>query len=160
MMLPVTLVTAAAAAIINLWLAFGVSRIRVASKVSLGHGGDPALEARVRAHANFVEYAPFVLILVGAIELARGPGWWLWVLASAFLLARLAHGIGMTRPAPNPLRAGGALVTWVVLAALALWALDTWRSGLRPIRHERVGPAFRAEGAGLAMTGDEGRIVA
>lgn len=124
-----TLVTAAAAAIINLWLAFGVSARRMSGKVMIGDGDgkDPALQARMRAHANFTEYAPFTLVLVAGIELARGPQPWLWALASAFLLARLAHGLGMVRPSPNPLRAGGALVTWAVLAALAIWALDIAR---------------------------------
>lgn len=123
LILPVTLVTAAGAAIINLWLAFAISAVRMSSKVMLGDGGDPALQARTRAHANFVEYAPFVLALVAAIELARGPRSWLWALASAFLLARVAHGLGMIR-AIVPLRAVGALATWAVLAALAIWALD------------------------------------
>lgn len=136
MILPVTLVTAAAAAIINLWLAFSVSSRRMASKVMLGDGGDPGLQARTRAHANFVEYAPFVLVLVAAIELARGPQWWLWALASAFLLARLAHGLGMMRSSV-PLRGGGAMATWVVMAALAIWALDiAWHVDRTP--HETV----------------------
>ena len=29
----------------------------------------------------------------------------------------------MDRPAPNPFRAGGIAVTWITLAALAIWAL-------------------------------------
>ena len=123
MLLPVTLTIAAAAAAINLWLALRIVPGRMKGKVLLGDGGDAALLARQRAHANFTEYAPFVLILLALIELAGGSPVWLWVAGGAFVLARVAHGLGMTRAAPNPLRAGGALLTWAVLALLAGWAL-------------------------------------
>lgn len=123
MLLPITLTIAAACAAINLWLALRIVPGRVRGKVLLGDGGSLALLARQRAHANFVEYAPFVLILLALIELAGGSPTWLWGAGVAFVLARLAHGLGMTRAAPNPLRAGGALTTWVVLALLAGWAV-------------------------------------
>lgn len=121
--LPISLVTAGALALIHLWLAFRVSQERMKSKVMVGDEGDPVLHARVRAHANNAEYAPFAMILIVPLELARGSGWWLWALAALFVVGRLAHGLGMVRPAPNPLRAGGIMLTWAVLAALAIWAI-------------------------------------
>ncbi len=54
-LLPITLVTAGAAAIINLWLALRTGAVRRASKVDVGDGGNEALIRRMRAHANFVE---------------------------------------------------------------------------------------------------------
>jgi uncharacterized protein len=123
MLLPVTLVIAGACAIINLWLAVRLVRGRVAGKVMIGDGGVPAMASGMRAHANFTEYAPIVLILIALIELARGPSPWLWALGVVFVLARIAHPFGMDRPAPNPFRAGGALGTWAVTAILAGWAL-------------------------------------
>ena len=123
MILPVTLTVTAACAIINMWLAAGLVRGRLRGKVMIGDGGNPAVQAGMRAHANFIEYAPIVLILIALIELARGPVTWLWVAGVVFVLARLAHPIGMARAAPNPFRAGGALLTWVVMLALAVWAL-------------------------------------
>jgi uncharacterized membrane protein YecN with MAPEG domain len=123
MLLPVTLVIAAACGLINIWLAARLSRGRIKGKVMVGDGGDPAMEAAMRAHANFIEYAPIVLILMALIELARGPLMILWAIGAVFVLARIAHPLGMTRPAPNPLRVGGALVTWVVTLLLAGWAL-------------------------------------
>ena len=124
MILPITLTIAAAAALLNVWLAFRVSRVRVGRKVSIGHGGDTLLETRMRAHANFIEYTPFFLILLALIELAHGAQTWLWLVAIVYILARIAHAFGIERPAPNPLRAGGALITWVVLIGLAGYALS------------------------------------
>lgn len=123
MLLPVTLVIAAACGLINIWLALRLTRGRLKGKVMVGDGGDPAMHAGMRAHANFVEYAPIVLILMALIELARGPLVVLWAIGAVFVLARIAHPLGMSRPSPNPLRAGGALVTWVVTLLLAGWAL-------------------------------------
>lgn len=121
--LPITLTISAAAALINVWLAVRVSHLRMAGKVSIGDGGVPALTARMRAHANFVEYAPFFLILLGLIEMSHGSATWLWLVAIVFIVSRFLHAFGMDRPAPNALRAigiGGTLLTLVGLAAYAL----------------------------------------
>ena len=121
--LPITLTIAGAAALINIWLAARVSQLRFRHKVSVGEGGNPQLTARMRAHANYIEYTPFFLILLALIELSQGSKTWLWGVAIAFILARLAHPFGMDRPAPNKLRVLGILVTWAVLLGLAAYAL-------------------------------------
>ena len=121
--LPITLTIAAAAALINLWLATRVSRLRFRDKVSIGEGNSPGLATRMRAHANFVEYTPFFLILLGLVELSQGSKTWLWGVAIVYILARLAHPFGMDRQAPNTLRVIGILVTWAVLLGLAVYAL-------------------------------------
>lgn len=123
MLLPITLTMAGAAALIAIWLAIRCGQARHAAGVSIGDGGDPRLTARMRAQANFVEYTPFMLILLGLIEYARGPHLWLWIAAILFMLARIAHAFGMDRPAPNPLRGGGMLGTFVVLLAFAGYAI-------------------------------------
>ena len=123
MILPITLVMAAAAGLINIWLAVRVTQVRSKNNVWLGDGGHEPVVARTRAHTNFVEYAPFVLILVALIELARGSSLWLWLLSVAFILARLCHGLGMDPTAPKILRRIGAITTLVVLLALSIWAL-------------------------------------
>lgn len=123
MVLPITTTMARAATILNLWLALRASMVRMSAKVMIGDGGNPQMLARSRAHANLAEYAPFFLILLGLIEYAQGPESWLWLVGALFIVARVAHGLGMERKAPNPLRAGGILVTWVLLLILAGYAL-------------------------------------
>ena len=123
--LPITLSIAGAAALINFWLAFRVSRVRAASKVSMGDGGVPELIARMRAQANFVEYAPFFLILLGLIELAHGSATWLWLVGIVFIVGRILHAFGMDRPAPNPMRMIGTFATMATLIGLAGYALAT-----------------------------------
>ncbi|HXH15169.1 MAG TPA: MAPEG family protein [Sphingomonas sp.] len=123
MILPVTLTIAAAAAVVNLWLAFRIVPIRLKDKVLLGDNGDTLLQGRMRAHANFTEYAPFILILLGLIELAGGSTLWLWIAGAVFVIARVAHAFGMDRTTSSPARAGGALATWALMALLAGWAV-------------------------------------
>jgi uncharacterized membrane protein YecN with MAPEG domain len=123
--LPITLTIAGAAALINVWIAIRVGKIRIANKVSIGDGGHEPLAARMRAHSNFTEYVPLFLILMGLIELASGlpAPIWLWGVGIVFILARIAHVFGMDRPAPNPLRMGGIIVTMLCLLGLAIYAL-------------------------------------
>jgi len=120
--LPVTLASAAVLGVINLWLALRIVRMRLQDEVLIGDGGDDLLAGRMRAHANLVEYAPFVLVLLALIELARGSGLVLGITALVFVLARIAHPMGMDLRRSNLPRAGGAILTWLVLAFLTGWA--------------------------------------
>ncbi|WP_374943057.1 MAPEG family protein [Sphingomonas sp.] len=125
MILPITLTIAAALAITNIWLAIRIVRLRMQDKTLIGTGGAALLETRMRAQANLVEYAPFFLILLALLELAGAATTWLWIAGVAFVLARLAHPIGMDRGGTNPLRGGGAVATWVLLLLMSGWALAT-----------------------------------
>ena len=133
MLLPITLTLAAACAFVNLWLATRCVRIRMSAKTLHGDGGNPLLAHRMRAHANFTEYAPLVLILFALVELALGSPLWLWIAACAFIIARVAHPIGMDGDSPSPARAVGALLTWVVMAGLAVAALYAAYSATRAV---------------------------
>lgn len=108
-------------------LAANVTRYRFQTRVMLGEGdGGPAharLRSAIRAHANFTEYVPLTLLLLAADGFAGVPQGWLGWLAGGLVAARLAHAIGMPRPAPNPWRAGGAMLTWAVLLAASLLAI-------------------------------------
>jgi hypothetical protein len=121
--LPISLTIAGAAALMNIWLGLRVSLLRRGRKVSIGDGGDTQIAKRMRAHANFIEYTPFFLILLALVELSQGSKTWLWGVAIAYILGRLAHPFGMDRQAPNKLRAIGIVITWAVLLGLAAYAL-------------------------------------
>ncbi|HEX8309527.1 MAG TPA: MAPEG family protein [Allosphingosinicella sp.] len=125
MILPITLTIAGAAALLNIWLARRVGQMRLAHKISIGDGGNEALVARMRAQANFIEYTPFVLILILLVELADGSKLWLWIVGMVYILARIAHGFGMDRPSGDKLklRMIGIVVTGLILLGLALYAI-------------------------------------
>lgn len=122
-LLPVTLATAAAAAVLNIWLSARVVLARRPLKISVGDGGSEAVLRRMRAHANFAEYAPIFLILLAAIELAGGNARILWIVAVAFVLARVSHGLGMDAGSPRVLRMIGMMTTTLVSVGLAAYAI-------------------------------------
>ena len=121
MILPITLTAAGAAALINLWLAIRVGQVRTKEKVMIGDGGNENVIRRMRAHANFTEFTPFVLILIGAIELATGTSTWLWAVSSLYLIGRLLHAFGMDGFMPG--RMIGTLITMVSLLGLGGYAI-------------------------------------
>ncbi len=123
MMLTTTLSLAAAAAIINIWLTTRIGWLRMSGKILHGDGGDPLLSRRMRAQLNFAENVPLVLILIAAIEMTGKGGKWLAVAGAVFMLARLAHGLGMDLDRPNPLRAGGTMVTLLTQVGLSIMAV-------------------------------------
>ncbi len=121
--LPTTLIAAGLAALINFWLAMRVGQVRTKEKVSVGDGGNESVIRRMRAHANFVEFTPIVLILIAVIELAKGPGqpaWLFWV-AALYMLGRAAHGIGMD--GLMPARTVGTITTMLTTVGLGIYAI-------------------------------------
>lgn len=121
-LLSVTLSSAAAAAILNIWLMLRIGAVRQAEKISVGDEDNENLIRRMRAQANFVENAPFVLILIAAIELSgRGEPWLAWV-AGAFIIGRVAHAFGMDGGSMQIGRMIGTLVSMLTLLGLAIVA--------------------------------------
>ncbi len=119
----VTLVTAGCCGLLYLVLTFRVGQLRHVHKVSLGDGGNDLLLSRIRAHANFAEFVPIILILMGLIELRTGVTELLTSTGVLLFLIRICHAVGMARPAPNPFRLAGATGTSIILAGLSIWAI-------------------------------------
>ena len=121
-MLPITLTTTGATALVAFWLAMRTGAARRASKVSIGDGGDPQLICRMRSQANFGEYAPFILIMIALIEFTTGTSTWLWVASGLFVLARILHPLGME--GMKGARPAGTAITFLLLLGLALYTIS------------------------------------
>ncbi len=128
-----TLIHAALLGVIYIVLSVQVVLARTSGKVNLGSGETPEIAGpdavatplylAVRSHANFAEYVPFVLLLIGLIELRTGPTLTVKLLGAGLVLARILHPVGMRMKAPNPFRAGGFALTIAVLAVASIKAL-------------------------------------
>lgn len=92
------MVTPLYAGLLVLW--FLVLSIRVIRRrgreISLGDGGDPNLLRVIRGHANFAEYVPLALLLMGILELSQFSIYALHALGLTLLLARLLHGYALS----------------------------------------------------------------
>ncbi|MGC9270439.1 MAPEG family protein [Acidiphilium sp.] len=123
----VTAIYAAILALIYMAISAWVVMGRGKFKIVHGDGGNPHLGRRIRAHANFNEYVPLILILAALLE-ARGAGpMTMNALLLPLVIARIIHPIGMVARENSVqqvlFRAPGALITWAVLIAAALLLL-------------------------------------
>ena len=122
MLLTTTLTSAAAAAIINIWLSIRCGQVRTKQSISIGHGGSEVLERRMRAQLNFAENTPWVLALIAALELAGKGGQWLPYVAGINMLGRIAHGLGMDGTNLAKGRMIGTITTMLTQLGLAVVA--------------------------------------
>ena len=123
-MLTVTPIYGAALAVLFLYLSARVIGARRDHKVSLGDGGQPELGARIRAHGNFAEYAPFGLLLLVIAELAGANVVLLHLAGLCLVVGRALHAACFLFPASHmPLRVTGMALTLVALGGAAVLAL-------------------------------------
>ena len=114
--------------LLYLVLGMQVSRLRRGNKVLFGDGGNIKLRSAIRAHANFVEYVPIIVLLVALLEMSGTSALRVHLLLGGLLVARLLHPLGMY-VGPRTLqfqiyRVGGITLNWLVLvvaAVLLLW---------------------------------------
>ena len=113
----ITLLYAGALALWFLVLSIRVVQGRVGpGNPSLGDGGNPLMLRRIRAHANFAEYVPMILVMMGFLELNGQPKWEIHLLGAMLLIARLLHGYAFSFTEEFALgRTGGAVLTFVSL---------------------------------------------
>ncbi|MDA7946521.1 MAG: MAPEG family protein [Hyphomicrobiaceae bacterium] len=118
----VAAMSASALALIYTVLTVRVGLLRVRKDILIGDGGDTMLRRRIRAHANFAEYVPLVLILLMLVEGTGAPDFVIVGAAGVFVMARTMHAIGLSTRDGNSIgRAVGALGTVIVLTGCAVW---------------------------------------
>ena len=121
MSLTITAIYASLAGLLLLVLSFRVVRSRRKLSVGLGDGGQESLLRAQRAQANFTEYVPIALILLGVAESQVLTGWLLHTAGAVLLLARLLHAWGLSQSSGRSFgRYWGTLLTWMVILALSL----------------------------------------
>lgn len=92
---PITAFYAGLLGITFLYLSILVIKQRRGLKVSLGDGGDPHFQGFIRAHGNFSEYTPLIVILMLVAELNQANAIALHVVGVSILLGRLLHAYGL-----------------------------------------------------------------
>jgi uncharacterized membrane protein YecN with MAPEG domain len=118
----VTMLYASLLGLFLIILSWGVSKVRLRERVSLGAGEVSDLEAAIRAHGNFIEYVPFALILLLLAESAGAQSWLLHALGGSLLAGRLLHAYGIRQPgSTNNYRKSGAALTWLMVLVTSLY---------------------------------------
>lgn len=98
-----------------------VSMGRRKNAVSLGDGGNPAMNARVRAHGNASEWIPGALIGLVLLALMGASAFLIHAFGLIFTLARAAHAYAMcTGGRPGPGRFMGSLITYATYLVMGI----------------------------------------
>ena len=120
-----TLFYASSLTVLALILSFLTGRQRFKTETNLGLGDDFGMLQITRAHGNLIENALFFLILMFLLEtVAEVSSVSLMFMGDIFLLARIAHAYGITRPeAKSIFRMLGTLGSIIVLSVQSIWGL-------------------------------------
>ena len=115
-------------ALIYAALALQVVRLRRISGAPFNDGGNEGLRSAIRAHGNFMEYVPIIVLMVALLEISGASPLRIHLLMGALLLSRLLHPLGMYA-APSSLkfticRAGSIFLTIGLLISCALTILS------------------------------------
>lgn len=124
MNLNITPFYAAALALLFIFLSIKTIKTRRAHKISIGDGGEKILLRASRVHANFAEYVPFTIILIGILEIQSYSLWMIHGLSIALIIARISHAYGLSQANENfKFRIFGTATTLNIMATCAILIL-------------------------------------
>jgi uncharacterized membrane protein YecN with MAPEG domain len=114
-------------ALIYLALSIRVSVSRVQTNTIQGDGGNTALIRSMRTHANFAEYVPLLLLMIGLLEAGGTRAAIIQAMLLLLVIARIAHPFGMVARDRSwqqvAFRGVSSMITWLILLAAALLLL-------------------------------------
>ena len=120
----ITMLYAGLCTILVVILGLRVVLWRFSHKIGIGDGGDPALQRRVRVHANAIENLPLALLLLGGMELNGYPAALVHGFGATLFVSRTAHAWGLSHSSGTSRgRFLGTLFTWLLMLAMALFAI-------------------------------------
>lgn len=121
----VTFITAGFIGLLLTFTAIQTGRMRGKTKTLLGEGDDIMLLGAIRAHANLTEFAPIVIILIGAAEYMHSNAYLVMAMGITFVVGRMSHAVGLINypDRNNAWRAIGALATILVLVVASVTVL-------------------------------------
>ena len=124
--MPITAFYAALLGLLFMVLSIRTIQQRGVARVELGTGEDAELLRRYRVHANFAEYVPLALLLLGLAESLKAPHILLHLAGLILLLGRVLHAYGLSQtPHILRLRVSGMMLTFgaITLTALICFSL-------------------------------------
>lgn len=122
--MPVTLLYAGLLSLVFLVLSARVVLMRGVGGPSLGDGGNPVMLRRIRAHANFAEYVPLLLLMIGFLEASGLSAPVLHGLGATLLVARVLHGYALSFTASFKFgRMVGTALTFLLLFVAGVLSL-------------------------------------
>lgn len=109
------------------FLGLRVARFRRGNKIVFGDADNLYLRSAIRAHANFAEYVPIIVLINAMLEMGGAASVQMHVLLGTLTVSRILHPFGMHAKPMTPQfivgRIVGMILTFLVLVASALLLL-------------------------------------
>ena len=126
----VTPIYAALLALLFVGLSVRTLSLRRKLRVAVGDAGNIELLRASRVHANFAEYVPLCILLLGLCEIQGASPSVLHIAFASLVLARVAHAYGVSQVRePFGFRVFGVAVTLSLLILSSLFLLVGLRHG-------------------------------
>lgn len=123
MTIPTTILFIGVFALIQVPLTVMVGYRRVQTNIQFLDGGDQTLLRRMRAHANYTENVPIVLLAMAGAELAQAPQWLLCAGGISLLVGRLMHAAILILRGWGLPRALGMILTFLPMLSFGGWCV-------------------------------------
>ena len=122
---------AAILALLFVFLSIRTIRLRRRLQIAIGYRDDERMLRAMRVHANFAEYVPFGLLLLGFVEMTAANPLFVHLLSVTLLGGRVSHAYGVSQAKENyAFRVAGMAMTFTVLLLASAYLL--YRCGYRP----------------------------
>lgn len=123
-MTPVTAFYAGILGIVFLYLSILVIQQRITLKVSLGDDGDSHLLGVIRAHGNFAEYVPLILVLLFLAETNGINAYLVHFIGVCLVSGRVLHAYGLRHhTGVSWQRKWGVILTFLALLCSSILSL-------------------------------------
>lgn len=122
--LPITALFIGVFVVLQIPLTVMVAYRRARTGIQFFDGGDQILLRRMRAHGNYTETVPIVLLAMAASELTGAPAWLLWTGGLSLLVGRLMHAAILVLKGWGLPRALGMILTFVPMIGFGVWCLS------------------------------------
>ncbi len=121
--IPVTTLFIGLCALVQVPMTVMVGYRRVQTNIQFLDGGDQTLLRRMRAHGNYTETVPMVLLAMAAAEASAIPPWALWAGGVSLLVGRLMHAAILVTQGWGHPRAIGMLLTFAPMIGFGGWSV-------------------------------------
>lgn len=122
--IPITTLFIGVFVVLQIPLTVMVGYRRARTGIQFFDGGDQTLLRRMRAHGNYTETVPIVLLAMAASELTGAPAWLLWAGGASLLVGRVMHAAILVLRGWGLPRAIGMILTFVPMLGFGVWCLS------------------------------------
>lgn len=100
---------------INFILTIRIIKLRRKHLIGIGTSGNEELARAVRAHGNFIEHAPLILLMLMALDYATSSAYLIHALGLVLFIGRILHAYGLSKSAGKSFgRVAGMMSTFLV----------------------------------------------